>query len=104
MDLTADLPVSSFTYINFCFIHFETVLCASVLSSSVMSDTLRPHRTVACQAPLSMELPRQEYWSGCHFLLQGIFLTQGSNPHLLHRKGIVLLLRHQGSLYIYKQC
>ena len=20
---------------------------------------------------------------GCHFLLQGIFLTQGSNPHLL---------------------
>ena len=76
MDLTADLPVSSFTYINFCFIHFETVLCASVLSSSVMSDTLRPHRTVACQAPLSMELPRQEYWSGCHFLLQGIFPTQ----------------------------
>ena len=21
---------------------------------------------------------------GCHFLLQGIFPTQGSNPHLLH--------------------
>ena len=21
---------------------------------------------------------------GCHVLLQGIFLTQGSNPHLLH--------------------
>ena len=21
---------------------------------------------------------------GCYFLLQGIFLTQGSNPHLLH--------------------
>ena len=21
---------------------------------------------------------------GCHFLLQGIFLTQGSNPHLLY--------------------
>ena len=21
---------------------------------------------------------------GCHFLLQGVFLTQGSNPHLLH--------------------
>ena len=28
--------------------------------------------------------PRQEYWSGCHFLLQGIFPTQGSNPCLLH--------------------
>ena len=31
-----------------------------------------------------MGLPRQEYWSGLPFLLQGIFLTQGSNPHLLH--------------------
>ena len=25
--------------------------------------------TVAHQAPLSMGSPRQEYWSGCHFLL-----------------------------------
>ena len=31
---------------------------------------------VACQAPLSLEFSRQEYWSvGCHSLLQGIFLT-----------------------------
>ena len=30
-----------------------------------------------------MEFSRQEYWSGCCFLLQGIFLTQGSNPCLL---------------------
>ena len=40
--------------------------------------------TVACQAPLSMGFSRQEYWSGCHFLFQGIFPTQGSNPGLLH--------------------
>ena len=33
--------------------------------------------TAAYQAPQSMEFPRQEYWSGCHSLLQGIFLTQG---------------------------
>ena len=26
--------------------------------------------TVARQAPLSIEFPRQEYWSGCHFLHQ----------------------------------
>ena len=69
--MIADLPVSSFTYINFCFIHFETVLCASVLHQSVMSDTLRPQRTAACQAPLSMELSRQEYWSGLPFSLPG---------------------------------
>ena len=34
------------------------------------------------QAPLSMEFSRQEYWSGLPFL-QGIFPTQGLNPHLL---------------------
>ena len=30
---------------------------------------------VAHQAPLSMGFPRQEYWSGLYFLLQGIFPT-----------------------------
>ena len=38
--------------------------------------------TVTCEAPLSMELFSQEYWS-CRFLLQGIFPTQGSKPCLL---------------------
>ena len=38
--------------------------------------------TIACQAPLSMGFSRQEYWSGLLLLLQGIFLTQGSNLHL----------------------
>ena len=42
--------------------------------------------TIACQAPLSMGFSRQEYWSGLlwDLLLQGIFLTQGLNPCLLH--------------------
>ena len=39
--------------------------------------------TVAHQALLSMEFS-QNTGEGYHFLLQGIFLTQGSNPHLLH--------------------
>ena len=39
--------------------------------------------TATCQASLSMGFPRQEYWSGSPFL-QGVFLTQGSNLHLLH--------------------
>ena len=39
--------------------------------------------TVAPQAPLSMGFSRQEYWVGCHALLQGIFPTQGSNTCLL---------------------
>ena len=39
--------------------------------------------TVAHQAPLSMGFFRQEYWVSCHFLLHGLFPTQGSDPHLL---------------------
>ena len=38
--------------------------------------------TIACQASLSMRFSRQEYWSGYHFLLQGIFPTQGLNLRL----------------------
>ena len=33
--------------------------------------------------------------AGCHFLLQGIFLTQGSNPGLLHCRQILNHLSHQ---------
>ena len=35
----------------------------------------------------------------CHFLLQGIFLTQGSNPGLLHCRQTLYRLSHQGSQY-----
>ena len=51
--------------------------------------------TIACQAPLSMEFPRQEYWS-LYFLLQGIFLTQGWNPRLLPWQANSLPLSYQG--------
>ena len=34
---------------------------------------------------------------GCHFLLQGIFLTQGSTWHLLHWQTDSLPLNHQGN-------
>ena len=34
---------------------------------------------------------------GCHFLLQCIFLTQGSNPRLLHWQADSLLLSNKGS-------
>ena len=56
--------------------------------------------TVACQTPLSMGFPRHEYWSGLPFPLQGIFLTQGSNPHLLcllHHRCILYHLSYQES-------
>ena len=39
--------------------------------------------TVACQGPLSWNSPGKNTGVGCHCLLQGIFMTQGSNPCLL---------------------
>ena len=39
--------------------------------------------TVAHQAPLSRNSPGKNTGVGCHFLLQGTFQTQGSNPGLL---------------------
>ena len=42
---------------------------------------------------------------GCHFLLQGIFLTQELNPGLLHCRQILYHLSHQGSpLYGVPDC
>ena len=51
-------------------------------SHSVMSDSATPW-TGAGHAPLFMEFSRQEHWSSSPFPLQGIFLTQRSNPCLL---------------------
>ena len=55
--------------------------CAYACTQSCL--TLAP-RTGAQWVHLSIGFSRQEYWSGLPFLLQGIFPTQGSNPHLLH--------------------
>ena len=48
-----------------------------------------------CLGSSAIEFSRQECWSGCHFLFEGVFLTQGSNPCLLHP-----LHRQAGSLPI----
>ena len=46
-------------------------------------------RTVACQVPLFGDSPGKNTGVGCQFLLQGIFLTQGSNPGLPHCRWIL---------------
>ena len=60
----------------------ESVIC------SVVSDSATP-RTVADQVPLTMDSPSKNPGVGGHSLLQGIFLTQGSNPSLLHCRQIL---------------
>ena len=53
-----------------------------------MSNFFTTPWTTAHQAPLSMDFPGKNTGLGCHFLLQGTFLTQGSNLGLRHCKQI----------------
>ena len=46
-------------------------------------------RTVACWVLCPWDFPGENTGVGCHFLLQGIFLTQGLNLGLLHWQGIL---------------
>ena len=57
-----------------------------VFSCSVVSDSATP-RTAACQAPLSMEFPRQEYWSGLSFPSPGDLPDPGIEPRSLALAG-----------------
>ena len=51
---------------------------------------------IAHKAPPSMESSK-DTGVGCHFLLQEIFLIQGSDLSLLHWQADSLPLSHQGS-------
>ena len=55
-------------------------------SRSVVSDSLWPHGLWPTRLLPSWDSPGKSTGVGCHFLLQGIFLTQGSNPGLLHSR------------------
>ena len=48
-----------------------------------MSDSLRPYGLYPMRLLCSWDSPGKITGVHCHALLQGIFLTQGSNPHLL---------------------
>ena len=58
-------------------------MCVCVKTQSRVRLSLTPW-AAARQASLSMAFPKQEYWGGLPFPLQGIFPIQGPNWHLLH--------------------
>ena len=60
----------------------STTLHITVLSCSVTSDSLRLHGLYPASLICSRNFPGNNTAVGCHFLLQGIFLTQGSHQHL----------------------
>ena len=52
--------------------------------ASVVPDSLQPCGLQPARLLCPWAFPGTNTGAGCHFLLQGIFLTQGSNPSLLH--------------------
>ena len=74
------------------------MLC--VLSHSVMFNSLWPCGLQPVRLLCPWNSPGKNTGVGCHFLLQGIFLTQGSNPDLLcllHGEVDSLTVWHLGS-------
>ena len=65
-------------------------------SHSVMSDSLRPHGLQTARLLHPWDFPGKNTGVGCHFLLQGIFPTQGLNPGLSHGRQTLYCLSHQG--------
>ena len=57
---------------------------ACVLSHSVVSDSLWPHGLEPARLLCPWDFPGKSTGLRWHFLLQGIFLTQGSSLRLLH--------------------
>ena len=69
-----------------CFFMTCVHACCAKLFQSCLT-LCDPVDSRACQAPLSIGFSVKNTGMGCHALLQGIFLTQGSNSclfHLLH--------------------
>ena len=76
--LISTLLLAAQNFILFCFL--VTKSC----------PILPPHRLQSARLLCPQDFPGKKTGVDCHFLLQGIFLTQDSNPHLLHWQAVSL--------------
>ena len=77
--------------------HTHIYIYAFVLSCSIVFNSLWPPGFSPTMLLCPWDFQVENTRVGCHFLLQGIFLTQGSNLcllHLLHWQADSLLLSH----------
>ena len=81
------MPIIYYIYINYiiysittlCLLYTYTKIFFKSVTVSVVSNSLWPHG-IACQAPLPMAIPRQEYWSGQPFPSPGALPDSGTKP------------------------
>ena len=67
----------------------RAVKCVYMLSHSMVSASLWSYGLWPARLLCPWDSPGKNTGVGCHFLLQGIFLTQGLNPCLLHCRWIL---------------
>ena len=80
-----------------CWLCQSLWLCVSV-SRSVVSDSLRPHGLQPTRLHCPWNFPGKNTGAGCHFLLQGIFPTQGlTRISCISSRQILYCLCHLGS-------
>ena len=68
-----------------------------MVAKSFMSNSLWPYGLSPARLLCPWDSSGKNTRVDCHFLIQGIFSTQGSNPGLLHCRQILYLLHHEGS-------
>ena len=77
----------------FCFIFLHNTCLTSEVAQ--LCPTLRPHGLWPTRLFHPWNFPGKNTGVGCHFLLQRIFPTQGSNPGLPHYGQMLYCLSHQ---------
>ena len=67
--------------ISYMYVYVSYFICACMLRSSVMSNSVQSQGLQPARLLCPWNFQGKYNAVGCHFLLQVIFLTQGSNPH-----------------------
>ena len=82
-------------------LNYRTLYSHVVFQSLSRADSLRPHRLQSVRLLCPWDFSGKNTGVGCHFLLQGIFSTQGWKSQLLHWQADSLLLSHKESICMH---
>ena len=85
---------------DYTLLEHEPQRSSACVSSLVTSTSLQPHGLEPTRLLCPWDSPGKNTGVGCHFLLQGIFPTQGLNPGLLQCRKILYHLNYQESIQV----
>ena len=77
-DLATIQHNSIYSYAHMEYIYVYICMCCAMFTCSVMSNSVLPCRLQPARLLCPQDFPGKNTGVGCHFLLQGIFPTQGS--------------------------